>query len=367
MYGDGQNVRDWIHVRDHCRAIELRLAARQVGEVYNIGGRCEKTNLELTHALLDAVGKPPSLIRYVKDRPGHDRRYAIDCGKIERELGWRPQVPFEEGLRDTVRWYREHAGLGRATFARANTSNITRSNMAGWPRETARYEGGRIRQGRSKEPTMKIRGVILAGGKGTRLGELTKVTNKHLLPVGPYPMVYYPLKKLVGAGIQDILLVSGTEHMGDFVELLGSGREHGCQLTYRVQDEAGGIAQALGLAAHFCIDARCAVILGDNIFLDPAGTAAGRGQRRRRPAWVALKSVPDPGRYGVAELRGDRIVGIEEKPAQPQERLRRGGHLRLPAGRVRRHQDLKPSGRGELEITDVNRHYLEQDRLGSAS
>src|SRR5438045_6138666 len=116
---------------------------------------------------------------------------------------------------------------------------------------------------------MSIRGVILAGGKGTRMGELTRVTNKHLLPVGPWPMVYHPLKKLTGAGLQEILLVSGTEHMGDFVELLGSGRDHNCRLTYRVQDEAGGIAQALGLAALFCSGVRSAVILGGYIFLDP--------------------------------------------------------------------------------------------------
>src|SRR6516165_9499904 len=116
---------------------------------------------------------------------------------------------------------------------------------------------------------MTLRGVILAGGKGTRLGELTKVTNKHLLPVGPYPMVYHPLKKLIGAGVRDILLVSGTEHMGDFVELLGSGSGHGCALTYRVQDEAGGIAQALGLAELYCHGAHSLVVLGDNIFLDP--------------------------------------------------------------------------------------------------
>jgi dTDP-glucose 4,6-dehydratase len=109
VYGDGLNVRDWIHVRDHCAAIDLVWRKGRAGEVYNVGGRCERTNLELTHALLEAVGKPPSLIRYVPDRPGHDRRYAIDCGKIERELGWRPAVPFEQGLRDTVRWYREHA------------------------------------------------------------------------------------------------------------------------------------------------------------------------------------------------------------------------------------------------------------------
>lgn len=109
VYGDGLNVRDWIHVRDHCAAIDRVWRHGRVGEVYNIGGRCERTNLALTHALLDVVGKPRSLIRYVKDRPGHDRRYAIDCTKIEHELGWRPTIAFEQGLRDTVRWYVEHA------------------------------------------------------------------------------------------------------------------------------------------------------------------------------------------------------------------------------------------------------------------
>jgi dTDP-glucose 4,6-dehydratase len=109
VYGDGLNVRDWIHVRDHCTALERVWRAGQVGEVYNIGGRCERTNLELTHQVLQMMGKPATFIRYVKDRPGHDRRYAIDCSKIERTLGWRPAIAFEEGLRETVRWYREHA------------------------------------------------------------------------------------------------------------------------------------------------------------------------------------------------------------------------------------------------------------------
>ena len=117
---------------------------------------------------------------------------------------------------------------------------------------------------------MTWRGIILAGGKGTRLGELTKVTNKHLLPVGPYPMVYHPLHKLTGAGINDILLVSGTEHMGDFVELLGSGRDHNCRLTYRVQDEAGGIAQALGLAEHFCVGSRACVLRRNTVTFVPS-------------------------------------------------------------------------------------------------
>ncbi len=212
--------------------------------------------------------------------------------------------------------------------------------------------------------TVSIRGVILAGGKGTRLGELTKVTNKHLLPVGPFPMVYYPLKKLVGAGIRDVLLVSGTEHMGDFVELLGSGRDHNCNLTYRVQDEAGGIAQALGLAAHFCERARCAVILGDNIFLDPLGSLLAAANARPDHAWVALKQVPDPKRYGVAELRGDRVVSIEEKPARPRSDYAVAGIYLYPPDVFEVIKLLRPSRRGELEITDVNQHYLKEGRLG---
>ena len=211
---------------------------------------------------------------------------------------------------------------------------------------------------------MTVRGVILAGGKGTRLGELTKVTNKHLLPVGPMPMVYHPLKKFVGAGLRDILLVSGTEHMGDFVELLGSGREHNCTLTYRVQDEAGGIAQALGLAALFCSGVRTAVILGDNIFLDPLTPMIAEADRHPDWAWVALKQVHDPNRYGVAELKGERIVSIEEKPAKPKSDNAVAGIYVYPPDVFEVIKQLKPSRRGELEITDVNRYYLEQGRLG---
>jgi glucose-1-phosphate thymidylyltransferase len=209
-----------------------------------------------------------------------------------------------------------------------------------------------------------IRGVVLAGGKGTRLGELTKVTNKHLLPVGPIPMVYHPLKKIVGAGIRDVMLVSGTDHMGDFVELLGSGREHGCTLTYRVQDEAGGIAQALGLAELFCQGVRSLVILGDNIFYDSLGEFLAAANKRQEHAWIALKKVPDPGRYGVAELAGDKVVGIEEKPLQPKSQFAVAGIYLYPPDVFHVIKSLKPSPRGELEITDVNKHYLHQGRLG---
>lgn len=211
---------------------------------------------------------------------------------------------------------------------------------------------------------MTLRGVILAGGKGTRLGELTRVTNKHLLPVGPYPMVYHPLKKLIGAGVRDVLLVSGTEHMGDFVELLGSGRAHECTLTYRVQDEAGGIAQALGLAELFCGSNRCLVLLGDNIFYDHLSPFLAAAEAHPDWAWVGLKRVPDPGRYGVAELRDQRILNLEEKPAQPKSDYAVAGIYLYPPDVFTIIKQLKPSRRGELEITDVNRHFLEQGRLG---
>jgi glucose-1-phosphate thymidylyltransferase len=222
-----------------------------------------------------------------------------------------------------------------------------------------------VQDGHFKESQyMTLRGVILAGGKGTRLGELTKVTNKHLLPVGPFPMVYHPLKKMVGAGIKDILLVSGTEHMGDFVELLGSGRAYQCSLTYRVQDEAGGIAQALGLAELFCHEVRSLVILGDNIFQDSLAAFVAVAEKKPNHAWVMLKRVHDPQRYGVAEVKGDSIVSIEEKPKKPKSDYAVAGIYLYPPDVFGVIKTLKPSGRGELEITDVNRYYLEQGRLG---
>ena len=210
---------------------------------------------------------------------------------------------------------------------------------------------------------MDLRGVILAGGKGTRLGELTKVTNKHLLPVGPYPMVYHPLKKMTGCGIIDILLVSGTEHMGDFVELLGSGKDHNCRLTYRVQDEAGGIAQALGLAEGFSRDARSLVILGDNIFQDNLVDFAQEAAKHPDSAFVALKKVHDPQRYGVAEMKDGKILSIEEKPKNPKSDYAVAGIYIYPSDVFEVIKTLRPSHRGELEITDVNNYFLKTGRL----
>jgi glucose-1-phosphate thymidylyltransferase len=177
-------------------------------------------------------------------------------------------------------------------------------------------------------------------------------------------MVYHPLKKLVGAGLTDILLVSGTEHMGDFVELLGSGTAHGCRLTYRVQDEAGGIAQALALAELFCTGSRACVLLGDNIFQDPLGPMLEQAGAHPDWAWIGLKRVTDPGRFGVAELKGNNVVGIEEKPQAPKSDTAVVGIYIYPADVFDVIKTLKPSARGEYEITDVNNHYLRQGRMG---
>lgn len=207
-------------------------------------------------------------------------------------------------------------------------------------------------------------GVILAGGKGTRLGELTRVTNKHLLPVGKLPMIYYPIQKMAEIGIKDILIVSGTEHMGDFVELLGSGSRFGVNLTYKVQDEAGGIAQALGLAERFCGDSRCLVILGDNIFKDDLSLLMKASDKMPDSAYVILKKVTDPQRYGVAFLNSaHRIVKIEEKPENPESNYAVTGIYIYPPDVFKVVKTLKPSRRGELEITDVNNYYLKKKRL----
>ena len=209
-----------------------------------------------------------------------------------------------------------------------------------------------------------LKGVILAGGTGSRLYPLTKVTNKHLLPVGNKPMIFHPIDKLLEIGIEDILIVTGTEHMGDVVNLLGSGTEYQCRFTYKVQDQAGGIAQALDLAENFAGNDPIVVILGDNIFEDNLQSAAdnysGEG------AMILLKEVPDPQRYGVAALNGDQVTHIEEKPEQPKTSYAVTGVYFYDHKVFEFIRTLRPSDRGELEITDVNNHYIATGQMKSA-
>jgi glucose-1-phosphate thymidylyltransferase len=208
-----------------------------------------------------------------------------------------------------------------------------------------------------------IVGIILAGGSGSRLYPCTKVTNKHLLPIGEMPMIFYPIKKLVGAGITDILIVTGTEHMGDFISLMGSGTDFGCKLTYRVQDEAGGIAQALSLAERFVVNDPMCVVLGDNIFYEPITTIISSFLSDTSRAHLVLKEVQDPERFGVATISGNTITNIVEKPTSPSSPLAVTGIYCYPPDVFNIIRDLRPSARGELEITDVNNTYLASGRL----
>ena len=210
---------------------------------------------------------------------------------------------------------------------------------------------------------LRVKGVVLAGGTGSRLYPLTKVTNKHLLPVGRYPMIYYPVAKLLGAEIADILVVTGVEHMGDVVNLLGSGHQWGARFTYRVQDEPGGIAQALALAEDFVGADLSVVILGDNIFEAEIAPFVTAFRRQGGGARLLLKSVADPERYGVAEVADGRVLGIEEKPARPKSRLCVTGIYMYDSAVFEIIRTLRPSARGELEITDVNNEYLRVGRL----
>jgi glucose-1-phosphate thymidylyltransferase len=204
---------------------------------------------------------------------------------------------------------------------------------------------------------------VLAGGTGSRLRPLTKVTNKHLLPVGEKPMIYYPIEKLTGVGIEEILIVTGVEHMGDVVGLLGSGREFGCRFTYKVQDEAGGIAQALGLAENFANGQPLAVILGDNIFQGSLKEHAKHFLAQGQGARLLLKKVADPQRFGVVELQDGKVVGIEEKPKDPKSDLAIIGVYFYDSTVFDIVRTLKPSGRGELEITDVNNAYVRKGQM----
>jgi len=204
-----------------------------------------------------------------------------------------------------------------------------------------------------------MKGIVLAGGTGSRLSPLTAVTNKHLLPVGNYPMVFHPIARLKQAGITDILIVTGRDHMGDVMELLGSGHDFGLDFTYKVQDQAGGIAEALGLARGFCSGDSCCVILGDNIFQDDLTPSVEAFQRQGRGARVLLKEVQDPGRFGVAELSQDgHILSIEEKPANPKSNLAVTGIYMYDPQVFDIVPTLTPSHRGELEITDINNAYI---------
>jgi glucose-1-phosphate thymidylyltransferase len=211
-----------------------------------------------------------------------------------------------------------------------------------------------------------VKGVVLAGGTGSRLDPLTRITNKHLLPVFDRPMIYYPLQALLNAGVHDIMLVTGGNNAGDFLRLLGNGKDFGLKhLNYTYQEGEGGIAAALSLAEHFVDGERVCVVLGDNLIEGNFRASAEAFATGSEGARILLKQVPDPERFGVPVFRGRRIVRIEEKPKRPKSRYAVTGIYMYDARVFDVIRTLKPSRRGELEITDVNNWYIARGDLGS--
>jgi glucose-1-phosphate thymidylyltransferase len=208
-----------------------------------------------------------------------------------------------------------------------------------------------------------VKGIILAGGKGTRLYPLTEITNKHLLPVGKEPMIWHPIKQLALSGITEILVVTSINHMGDIVNSLGSGKRFSCEFTYRVQEEAGGIAHALLLAEKFAKGDKIVVILGDNIFEYSIAQYIEVFQKQDRGARILLKEVDSPERFGIAALVEKRIICIEEKPAWPQSKYAVVGCYMYDDQVFGLIKQILPSARGELEITSINNIYLEKGQL----
>ncbi|MEO0071199.1 MAG: sugar phosphate nucleotidyltransferase [candidate division WOR-3 bacterium] len=209
-----------------------------------------------------------------------------------------------------------------------------------------------------------MKGVVLAGGLGTRMLPVTRVTNKHLLPIYDEPMIYYPIRKLIQAGIKDILIVTGGNSAGDFLRLLRNGKDFGLdRLHYAYQEGEGGIADALRLAEQFAAQDRIVVILGDNIFEDEITPYVQSFASQPKGAKILLKEVPDASRFGVAELAGDRIIGIEEKPAKPKTNFAVTGIYMYDNRVFDIIRTLKPSARGELEITDVNNAYIKEGTM----
>ncbi len=331
LYGDGKNIRDWLYVEDNCKAILFAAEKGKKGEIYNIGGSNEITNIELTKKILGLLGKDESWIKFVEDRKGHDKRYSLDSTKI-KSLGWKPEKEFEKGLEETIEWYKKKQYL---------------------------VEKNQSKRGKS------MKGVILAGGTGSRLRPLTTVTNKHLLPVYNKPMIYYPIETLKKAGIKDIMVITGTSHAGDIFSLLGSGKNFGVNFTFRVQEEAGGIPQAIALAETFVDNDKFVSINGDNILFEDISGFVKEFEKGKELSRVLLYETTkeEAKKAGVALLKGNKVIKVIEKPKEPPTNLVVIGVYMYTNDVFKVIRGLKPSQRGELEIADVHNHYIEKGSL----
>lgn len=365
VYGNGQNIRDWLFVEDHSRGIDAIIQKGQIGQTYCLGGHCEKTNLEITYKILELMGQKTDMIEFVADRPGHDFRYAIDSSKARLDLGWQPAVDFEVGLRQTVEWYKKNQDWWKKIKGSTNSETARTFISSQSPVQTAIPDRtGKTtpdfhfhRDDRKKD----MKGIILSGGLATRLRPCTKVTSKQLLPVYNRPMIYYPLNTLIKAGIKEIMIIVAPESAGDYLNLLGSGRQFGIKLTFEVQDEPRGLAEAFIIGENFIDSDNITMILGDNIFEDDFSAEI---QSFKSGAKIFGKQVPDPERFGVAEVDSTgRVISIEEKPKIPKNNLAIVGLYIYDNRVIEVAKNVKPSPRGELEIVDLHNWYLERNEL----
>lgn len=326
----GLNIRDWLHVEDNCRAIWFAAMRGKEGEIYNIPGENERTNIDMTKKLLMIFGLGEDMIEKIDHRKGHDFRYSIKGDKL-RALGFQyKHKELDIELQELVKWYRV--------------------NQSWW---TA------LKQKR------KIKGIILAGGKGTRLFPSTQAICKQLLPIYDKPMIYYPLSTLMLAGIRDILIISTTEDIERFKRLFGDGSQLGIKISYEIQTAPRGLPDAFIVGEKFIGDDNVCLILGDNLFF-------GRGfnglleeaTKIENGATIFTYYVKDPERYGIIEFNQDKkVLSIEEKPQNPKSNHAIVGLYFFDNEVIKITKTLKPSVRGELEIIDLIKAYHRKNCL----
>jgi glucose-1-phosphate thymidylyltransferase len=387
----GKNIRDWLYVKDNCRAIWHIAENGEEGAIYNISGENEKTNIGITHMLLKEFGVGEEVIQRIDHRKAHDFRYSITNYKL-KNLGFQYEyLDLISGLQETIQWYKNNQDWWRPikeekevvifssemgeevprTFGYKvinheieNTEDISKlGNIL--KNENENIVHNTIGRDQNSQIAGRTKGIILAGGKGTRLYPITQVTNKQLLPVYDKPMIYYPLSVLMLANIRDILIISTPEDVDRYRELLKDGSQIGINITYKVQEHPRGLADAFIVGEEFIGNDNVALILGDNLFygnyLQPKLQEA---IENKDGATIFAYKVADPSKYGVVEFDKDRnVISLEEKPEDPKSDYAVVGLYFYDNSVVEISKNIQPSPRGEIEITDINKEYLKRGKL----
>ena len=335
VYGNGLNVREWIDVHDHSRAIDLIMKNGKAGEIFNIGTGQEKTNMEITNTILEKFGKDASHIEFVDDRKGHDKRYAVDSTKL-RNMGWEPSLNFEASMARTIDWYKENENWWKPLKYPASQN----------------YKKDASRKG--------MKALITAGGRGTRLQPITFTRNKHVIPLANKPMIEHAIEKVVGAGITDIG-ISINEGEKELQKIIGDGSRFGTDITYIEQiGGALGLAHVIKNAKDFLGDSPFLFYLGDNIISADLNEFVDEFLNKKLSCFLALSKVKDPERFGVPVIEGDKIIRVEEKPEKPASNFAVTGLYMYDKNVIEAVENIKPSARGELEISDANTYLIDK-------